>query len=129
MTEAIGMPRSEVIPESPNTKMVVIADGGIIVNKVDHSVNPPRIGELGFDRVSGRTFGNKEFLINTVFYLNDDRGIMQLRNRTQKLRLLDKVRLREEKIWWQFFNVLTPILLVVLGGIIYNVVRKFKNAR
>ena len=129
MTEALGMPRSEVMPESPITKMVVIADGGIIVNKVDYSVNPPRIGELGFDRVSGRTFGNKEFLINTVYYLNDDRGIMQLRNRTQKLRLLDKVRLRESKLQWQFFNVLAPLLLVVIGGVIYNLVRKFRNAR
>ena len=84
---------------------------------------------MGYDRVSGRTFGNKEFLLNVVSYLNDDRGIMQLRNRTQKLRLLDKVRLREERFRWQLINVLIPLLLVTIWGIVYNTVRKQRNKR
>jgi len=129
MTEAIGISRPEVIEDSPYTKMVVIADGGIIVNQVDYSANPPRVGELGYDRVSGRTFGNKDFLLNIIYYLNDDRGIMQLRSRTQKLRLLDKVRLREERSRWQLLNVLTPLIIVAFWGIIYNAVRKYRNKR
>jgi ABC-2 type transport system permease protein len=127
MTEAFGISRQEVVEESQYTSMVVIADGGIIVNQVDYSVNPPGIRELGYDRVSGRTFGNKEFLLNVVSYLNDDRGIMHLRNRTQKLRLLDKVRLREEKSFWQLLNVLLPLALVVIWGILYNVIRRYRN--
>ncbi|NLO02086.1 MAG: gliding motility-associated ABC transporter substrate-binding protein GldG [Bacteroidales bacterium] len=129
MTEAVGLNHRDVIEDSPDTKMVVIADGGIIVNQVDYSENPPRIAELGYDRVSGRTFGNKDFLLNVIYYLNDEQGIMQLRSRTQKLRLLDKVRLREEKAFWQLLNVLVPMALVVIWGIVYNAVRRYRNKR
>jgi len=101
----------------------------MVANKVNRSTNPPQIQELGYDRVSGRTFGNKEFLMNTVYYLNDENGIMQLRNRSQKLRLLDKVRLREEKAFWQWLNILLPLVAVSLFGVIYNVLRRYRYSR
>jgi len=129
MTGALGISSVPVVPESPPVKMVVIADGGMIVNRVDYSSNPPRIRELGFDRVSGKIFGNKEFLLNTIYYLNDNRGIMQLRSRTQKLRLLDKVRLREEIRLWQLLNVLLPLLIVILWGVLYNLFRRNRYSR
>jgi ABC-2 type transport system permease protein len=129
MIEPMGISATQVIAESRPTKMVVIADGGLITNQVDYSANPPRVQELGFDRVSGQTFSNKEFLLNTVYYLNDENGIMQLRNRTQKMRLLDKVRLREEKHFWQWLNVMLPLVLAGLWGIIYNILRKRRYAR
>ncbi|MEE4286822.1 MAG: gliding motility-associated ABC transporter substrate-binding protein GldG [Mariniphaga sp.] len=129
MLETLGIPFADVITESQPTKMVVIADGGLVTNKVDYSNNPPRLQELGFDRVSGQTFGNKEFLLNAVYYLNDENGIMQLRNRTQKMRLLDKVRLREEKPFWQWLNVLLPLVLTGFWGIIYNLLRKHRFTR
>jgi ABC-2 type transport system permease protein len=129
MLETLGIPSSEVKPESRPTKMVVIADGGMITNHVDYSTSPPRVQELGFDRVSGQTFGNKEFLLNAVYYLNDDSGIMQLRNRTQKMRLLDKVRLRGEKPFWQWLNVLLPLVLAGFWGIVYNLIRRRRFTR
>ncbi len=129
MTESLGIPNATVIGQSPPTKMVVIADGGMILNQVDYSTNPPRIQELGLDRASGQVFGNREFIINAVLYLNDDRGIMQLRTRTQQLRLLDKVRLREEKPFWQWLNVLVPLVLVAFWGILYNLSRRHRFAR
>ncbi|MGC9353091.1 MAG: gliding motility-associated ABC transporter substrate-binding protein GldG [Mariniphaga sp.] len=129
MLETLGIPFSQVMPESHPTKMVVIADGGIATNHVDYSTNPPRIQEVGFDRVSGQTFGNKEFLLNTVYYLKDENGIMQLRNRTQKMRLLDKVRLREEKPFWQWLNVLLPLVIAGLWGIVYNFIRRRRFTR
>ncbi|NQU55508.1 MAG: gliding motility-associated ABC transporter substrate-binding protein GldG, partial [Bacteroidetes bacterium] len=129
MVENYGFSSSSVIVESKPTKMVVIADGGMITNRVDYSTNPPGIEELGYDRVSQRIFGNKEFLINTIFYLNDNHGIMQLRGRTLKMRLLDKVVLREEKTFWQWINVLFPLLLVALFGTVYNVIRRYRYAR
>ncbi len=121
-----GYSSSEIIKTSQPTKMVIIADGGMASNKVNYSTNPPGIQELGFDRVSRRTFGNKEFLVNTIFYLNDDEGIMQLRGRSLKLRLLDKVKLREEKAFWQWANVLLPLLLTAFFGMFYNLIRKHK---
>ncbi len=124
MTEPLGITNTNVIPTSSFTKMIVLADGGMIENAVDYASTPPGIQELGYDRVSGQLFGNKEFLLNAVHHLNDDYGIMYLRARTQQLRLLDKVRLREEKAVWQWVNVVAPLIITALWGMIYNLIRR-----
>jgi len=129
MIENLGIATSDFQSKSKPTKMVVIGDAGLIANKVNYSVQPPKIQELGYDRVSKQTFGNKEFLLNSIYYLNDDAGIMQLRNRTVQLRLLDKVKLREEKSFWQWLNLVVPLVVVLLFGLVYNVIRRYRYSR
>jgi ABC-2 type transport system permease protein len=129
MIENLGTDISDFQAKSKPAKMVVIADAGLIANNVNYSHQPPQIQELGYDRVSKQTFGNKEFLLNTIFYMNDEAGIMQLRDRTVQLRLLDKVRLREEKSFWQLLNVLAPMVVVLLFGICYNIIRRYRYSR
>ena len=129
MVEQLGFSSASVLDESKPTKMVVIAGASIVANKVNYSGSSPQIGELGYDRVSKLVWGNKEFLMNTVFYLNDERGVMQLRNRTLKMRLLDQVKLREEKGFWQWLNVLAPALVLALFGLLYNIVRRYRYSR
>ncbi len=129
MIDNLGVETSGFITLSEPTKMVVIADAGLISNRVNYSKQPPAIQEMGYDRVSQQVFGNKEFLLNTIYYLNDETGIMQLRNRTVQLRLLDKVKLREEKGFWQWLNVLTPLALVFLFGLAYNIIRRLRYSR
>lgn len=112
------------------SKMIVIADAGLIANKVDYKRQPPRISEeMGYDRVSRQSFGNREFIVNAVYYLGGYSEIMQLRSRTLQLRLLDKVKLREEKTRWQWFNIITPLLIILILGIVYNVLRRSKYKR
>jgi ABC-2 type transport system permease protein len=129
MIENLGIATSDFQSKSKPTKMVVIGDAGLIANKVNYSVQPPKIQELGYDRVSKQTFGNKEFLLNSIYYLNDDAGIMQLRNRTVQLRLLDKVKLREEKSFWQWLNLVVPLVVVLLFGLVYNIIRRYRYSR
>ena len=129
MVENFGFNSATVVSESKPTQMIVIADGGLIKNKVNYSTNPPKIQELGYDRVGKQVFGNKEFLVNAIYYLSDGQGIMQLRGRTLKMRLLDKVVLREEKAFWQWLNVLAPLLLVLIFGFVYNLTRRYRYAR
>ena len=116
----------EVIGESKPTGMIVISDAGIIANKVRFTRDKPSYLPLGFDRITQQTYGNKEFLVNAIRYLHDNHGIMQLRNQTVKLRLLDKVRLREERLYWQLLNVVLPLVLIVLIGVAYQYFRKYK---
>ena len=129
MIESLGIDTKDFQTVSKSTKMVVIGDAGLISNKVNYAQQPPQIQELGFDRVSKQTFGNKEFLLNTIFYLNDETGIMQLRSRTVQLRLLDKVKLREEKSFWQWLNLVVPLIVVLLFGVVYNVLRRYRYHR
>jgi ABC-2 type transport system permease protein len=129
MIENYGIAVNDFQHKSRPTKMVVIGDAGLIANKVNYAQQPPKIQELGYDRVSKQTFGNKEFLLNTIYYLNDETGIMQLRSRTVQLRLLDKVKLREDKSYWQWLNMAVPLVVVLLFGIVYNAIRRYRYSR
>ena len=80
-----------------STKMIVIADGDVIKNEVVK--NQPQ--ELGFDRMTGRRFGNSEFLENAVDYLLNDDGLIQLRTKDVALQFLDPLKIEKEKTKWQ----------------------------
>ena len=118
-----------IIGESKPTKMMVFSDASLLANQVIYSGDEPQMVPLGYDRVSQRIFGNKEYILNAIHYLNDEVGIMQLRNRTLKLRLLDKAKLRETRRKWQLLNVLLPVILVVIFGSVYNLRRYYKFSR
>jgi ABC-2 type transport system permease protein len=110
--------------ESSETKMIVVADGDVIKNDVSRVAKTVTPLPLGQDRYTGEIFGNRDFLINCMNYLVDDNGLMQIRSREMKLRLLDKSRIRDEKIVWQLINIAGPVIIVILAGIIYSLVRK-----
>src|SRR5204863_3254446 len=96
------------------TKMIVVADGDVAKN--DFNRNNGQIYPLGFDRNTNQIFANKNFLLNCVNYLLDDEGLLQLRSREVKLRLLDKKKLSVSRHKWQFINVGVPLLLVIAFG-------------
>jgi ABC-2 type transport system permease protein len=115
--------------KSSKTKLIVIADADIIRNEVRHSGREVSPLPLGQDKYTGQMFGNRDFLINCLNYLVDDHGIMELRSREMKLRLLNKIKVKSEKTQWQLINVLGPVVLVILAGLIYNYYRKRKYTK
>jgi ABC-2 type transport system permease protein len=115
--------------ESKKTKLIVIADADIIRNEVRRIGFEETPLPLGQDKYTGQMFGNRDFLINCLNYLVDDHGIMELRSRELKLRLLNKMKVQSEKTEWQLINVIGPILLVILAGFIYNYFRKRNYTR
>jgi ABC-2 type transport system permease protein len=114
----------KILEESPETKMIVIADGDIIRNEVRRSGKNVIPVALGLDRYTMQTFGNKDFLVNCLNYLVDDNGIMQLRSRELKLRLLDKAAVRNNLLVIRIVNVILPVILVIIAGIVYSILRK-----
>lgn len=126
MVESFGAKSSEIKTESEPTKMIVFSDGNMIANQYRFVGGVPEFMPLGYDRSSQQTFGNKAFLMNAVNYLCDDQGLMELRSRVFKIRMLDKVRVQEEKSFWQMLNVLMPLVLISLFGAVYVYVRNRK---
>lgn len=126
MVDSFGVKSSGVKTESQPTKMIVFSDGNLIANQFRILGGVPEYMPLGYDRFSKQTFGNKALLLNVVNYLCDDEGLMELRSRVFKIRLLDKVRLKEGKLMWQLLNVLFPILLISAFGAVYVYVRRRK---
>lgn len=122
ISESYGAPA-----QSKPNKMVVIGDGDVFKNQVsnrDGSAFP-----LGFDRYTGRTYGNKALLLNIADYLCNDSNLISLRNKEVRIRLLDRARLRTEKLQWQLINVGAPLLLLILFAIFQHYYRKHKYAR
>jgi ABC-2 type transport system permease protein len=105
-------------------KMIVVADGDIIRNEVKQTTNGIMIAPLGMDKYTSQTYGNKDFILNSVNYLTDDIGLMNLRSRDIKLRLLDRVTLRDDLLKWQLINVLGPIALILVFGLVFVYFRK-----
>jgi ABC-2 type transport system permease protein len=115
--------------ESIRNKMIVIADADIIRNEVKRIGLEETPSTLGQDKYTGQIFGNRDFLINCLNYLVDNNGIMELRSRELKLRLLNTTMIKSGKFKWQILNVAGPVLIVVLAGLIYSYSRKRKYTR
>jgi ABC-2 type transport system permease protein len=109
--------------------MIVIADGDIIRNEVRRTGTTETPLTLGQDMYTGEMFGNRDFLINCLNYLVDDNGIMELRSRELKLRLLDGSAIKKERFKWQAINIAGPVLIVILAGLIYNWLRRRKYTK
>ena len=110
--------------ENKAGKVIVIADGDMIKNQLEKG----KPLALGFDKFTGRTYGNKEFLLNAVNYLLDDTGLLKVRNKEVKIPILDVERIAKEKQKWQFINIGVPLLILVLFGLGYTFYRKNKYA-
>jgi ABC-2 type transport system permease protein len=107
--------------------MIVIADGDIARNAVMLRSGQPY--PLGYDRFSQITFANKKFLLNCVDYLADGSGLLEIRAKEFQLRLLDQARIKEEKDFWMWLNLLVPIGTILLFGIGNRMIRRYRYAR
>jgi len=114
------------IPLSKPTRMIVVSDGDVIRNQLHYSKGYPL--PLGYDQFTGETFGNKDFILNSLDYLMDESGLISIRSRELKLRLLDMTRVNNNKFIWQAFNIFFPVLLVLIFGLVRNYLRKRKYA-
>jgi ABC-2 type transport system permease protein len=114
--------------EKPS-KMIVIADGEVGRNVVQVRDSQYFPMPLGYDQYTKTTFGNRDFLLNCVNYLLDDEGVMGLRSREVKVRLLDYDRITGNTLFWKLFNLILPVTLVILAGLVYLFIRKRKYSR
>ena len=105
------------------SKMVVIADGDIMRNGVSGRGG---IYPTGYDRFTKTTFANKKFILNCIDYLIDDNGLIEIRAKEKTLRLLDSEKTRLEHTYWQWFNIIAPLLSMMIFGIANNIYRKRK---
>ena len=123
-----GIVGSSTLPEkSIPGKMILIADGDIFKNQINASDGSHY--PLGFDRYTQEQFANKSFLLNAADYLMDDSGIIGLRNKEIKLRLLDRTKIRMEKTFWQAINLGLPLIMLIACGIFQHYFRIRKYAR
>ncbi len=112
------------MPSGEKTSMIVVADGDIIKNQFHIPKGYPL--PLGFDQYTQVTYGNKEFIENAISYLVDGEGLISIRSRELKIRLLDMNKVNDNTMLWQIVNVIVPSALVVVFGFILAIIRKRK---
>ena len=111
---------------SQNGKIIVTGDGDWILNAFNKKTGPMQMGENLFTQY---TFANKDFLLNSLDYLTDESGILQSRSKEYVLRMLDPKQLETAKTQWQWLNIVLPLVLVLLAGVVFQWRRKRKYVK
>ena len=117
----------QFMEESVPTAMIVVTDGDIIRNQIDIRTHKPL--PLGFDQYTQNTYANKEFIENAIGYLVEGEGMIDIRSRELKVRLLDTTKINQERTKWQVVNTLIPIALIIALGLVMAFVRKRKYSK
>ncbi|MBQ4399569.1 MAG: gliding motility-associated ABC transporter substrate-binding protein GldG [Bacteroidales bacterium] len=118
---------TDFMETSKPTAMIVVTDGDIIRNQIDIRTRQPL--PLGFDQFTQITYANKEFIENCISYLVDGEGLVDIRSRELKVRLLDPTKVSKQRVTWQVVNTLVPIALIVILGFVMSLIRKVKYSR
>lgn len=107
-----------------DNKMIVISDGDVALNEVLRGEPLP----LDKDKWTGQQYGNADLLLNSVHFLMDDNGLMNLRSKSVQLQFLDKEKAFEERNFWQLINLLVPLSLLFGFGWVFNFLRKKRHS-
>ena len=108
----------------------MVADGDLAANEVRFEGGAFRAQPLGYDRYTRQTFGNREFILNVINYMTDETGIMELRSRELRMRLLNRevTGQKSRALKWKLVNTLLPLALVLLAGLLYQWIRRRRYA-
>ena len=114
---------------SVKTKMVVVASSDVIRNEIIGKDDNTQVLPMGYDRTSGRQYGNKSFIVNAVNWLANDDEWLSLRDNKRQIDLLNKQLVFENRDKYVFLNTIFPLVFVslVLGCVI--VFRRYKYSR
>ncbi len=105
-------------------KVIVTGDGDWVLNAITREGPLP----MGTNRFTQYQFANRDFLLNSLDYMTEESGIMATRSREFVLRLLDPKRLETEASGWRWLNIGLPIVLLLLTGGIWQLVRRRRYA-
>jgi ABC-2 type transport system permease protein len=101
-------------------KVIVSGCAEIIMNEVSQSGPLP----MGFNKDINYTFSNQNFIQNCFDYIVDTTGVLETRSKDFTLRLLDPKKVEDNRSFWQFVNIIVPLVLVIIFGLLYQYIRK-----
>ncbi len=103
-------------------KILVAGDGSLVKSSLD-----PKSGEplpLGEDPFGDVVTANRDFLQNAVQYMIDPDGLISTRTKQYQIRPLNRVKIRNQKAFWQMVNVALPVGFILLIGLVIKLSRK-----
>lgn len=124
MMEGLQSLKTPYLKQSEPNKMILISDGDFAINEVDNMGMSS--SELGYNQFDKYLFSNKEFLVNAIKYLLDEKGILAARSKEIKLRMMNTAKANKNMAWLQWANVILPVLFILVFGILFNEINKRK---
>ena len=134
-----NLSEGELSIDDPLGKIFFISDGLMVMLNDRDKVKFARyisglVGEMSdgdvvpdfFVENELRHWINKKFLLNCIDYLIDDNGLIEIRAKEKTLRLLDSEKTRLEHTYWQWFNIVAPLLSIMIFGLFNHIYRKRK---
>ncbi|MAO32951.1 MAG: hypothetical protein CL824_05535 [Crocinitomicaceae bacterium] len=142
-------PDANYLKESvKNSKVAVIGNGSWLANTYDsmpdksrnrYLYRPININELEWDKdlipymekglIAPKMHGNQVFLQNLVDYMMGDQSIIDLRSRQIEVRPIDKEKVMTKGSLLRIVNVIIPIAIILLMGLIMYFIRKMKYSK
>ena len=119
-----GIDKTSFREDGEFARIVIISDGDLIRNDFDIETGQPL--DIGVDPYAEQTFANGELVTRLLGYLTDEDGLVHVRSKEIKIRPLDLIKVKEEKIKWQVINVVAPLVLIFLLGFLKYYFRKRK---
>jgi gliding-associated putative ABC transporter substrate-binding component GldG len=129
MQDSLEKYNASFLPQSiNNNKMIIVADGDIVLNAVIKGNQPLPMGMNRFTYGSQKEFpfANKDFLQNCLDYLINTNDLSEAKAKDYVVRLLDTKKVNSEKTTWQLLNIAVPVLAVVLFALIFQWIRRRK---
>ena len=120
--EFMELPSMGYRAQGDNTRMIVLSDGDIIKNRFNY--NDGTTYPLGYDFYTETMYANKELLLNCIDYLVGEEGSIASRSRNIKIRKLDVMKVKEDRLGYQLLNLLLPSGLIILAGIVIIIIRR-----
>lgn len=111
---------------SEKTKMIVISASDIIRNDIVGHEDQTQVLPMGYDRVSEKQYGNREFIVNAVNWLTSENELLSIRSKSQQIRLLNKQLIYEKRNVYASLNIISPIIFCLLVFGAYYIYRKRK---
>lgn len=129
MNDSLQKYKASFLPQCiADNKMIVVADGDMVLNSVVKGTEPIPMGMNPYTYGSQQefAFANKDFLQNCLDYLVNSSNLSEAKAKDYTLRLLDKKKVESQKFTWQLVNIIVPVILVLIFALVFQFIRKRK---
>ncbi|WP_113925148.1 gliding motility-associated ABC transporter substrate-binding protein GldG [Cognataquiflexum aquatile] len=103
-------------------KVIVAGTGSLFQSDLTPTDGNPL--PLGQDPFSNVQYANRQLLLNAISYLVEPEGIIATRTKQFQIRPLNKIKVQNEKSKWQVINILVPVVLFSILGMVWISIKK-----
>lgn len=128
--DSINMNGKPIVSNSlVSTKMIVVSSSGLIRNDLIGTGDQTQAVPMGYDRVSEKQYGNRDFIVNAVNWLANDDDFLSLKSKQQVIRLLNRPFVYANRDLYALMAIVLPIFIGALIIGIFYFYRKRKYSR